>query len=254
MPTRWSYRTWAVIAALIVAALAVFGAVTARAHRAENRLMRADPETILANPDLRRTALSVGQKAYAGHCASCHGNGRGDPARGIPDLTDGDWLYGSGEVADVEQIVLYGIRSGNPRGWQLASMPAYARAKPYGAEPIPPLAPREIADATQFLLDLHGRSHDAAAAARGKALYRGKAGCYDCHSPDGAGDPSIGAPNLLDDVWLYGDGSAASIAATLRGGRAGFSPAYARVLKPVEARAVAAYVASLSHRGGKTSE
>lgn len=129
-------------------------------------------------------------------------------------------------------------------------MPAYARARPYGNEPIPPLAPREIADVTQFLLDLHGSARDRAAAVRGKALYRGKAGCYDCHSPDGAGDPSIGAPSLVDDLWLYGDGSAESIARTLRVGRAGFSPAYARILTPVQARAVAAYVASLSHRGG----
>lgn len=250
--SRFNSRTLAAIVALLVAGVAVFGAVTARAHRAEDRLMRADPETILDDADLRRTALELGEAAFARHCATCHGSGRGNPARGIPDLGDGEYLYGSGQVAEIEQIVLYGIRSGNPRGQQQASMPAYARARPYGREAIPPLSPREIADVTQFLLGLRGAAKDPAAAARGKMLYRGKAGCYDCHSPDGAGDPSIGAPSLLDDVWLFGDGSGPSIAETLRSGRAGFSPAFARVLTPVEARAVAAYVASLSHHQGNT--
>lgn len=235
---------------LLLAGLALFGAVIARADRAQDRLMRADPEAILADADLRSTALTRGKAVFDGHCAACHGSGRGDPARGVPDLTDGDWLYGSGQVAEIEQIVLYGIRSGNPRGWQQASMPAYARARPYGREPVPSLTPREIADVTQFILDLHGRSRDSTAAARGKVLYRGKAGCYDCHSPDAAGDPSIGAPDLVDDVWLYGDGSASSIAESLRTGRSGFSPAYSRVLRPADARAVAAYVASLAQHGG----
>ena len=236
--------------ALLAAALAVFGVVAARAHGARDRLMRADPEAILADPALRHTALALGRSVYARDCAGCHRDGRGDPARGVPDLTDGDTLYGAGRVAEIEQIVLYGIRSGNPRGWQQAAMPAYASAKPYGKEPIPPLSPREIRDVVQLVLSKHGTATDAAAASRGRAIYAGKGGCYDCHSPDGAGDPSIGVPNLLDDVWLYGNGSAAALTRTIVAGRAGFSPAYAGRLSPVEARAVAAYTASLSHPSG----
>ncbi len=233
-----------------VAVAAVAGAVTvtaiARSHTNE-AILRADPVTILAHPDLARAALAWGRKSFVAHCASCHGDGHGDPARGVPDLTDRDYLYGTGEVAEIEQIVLHGIRSGDPRGWHIAAMPAYARPLPYAAEPaIKPLSPSEIGDVTQYLLK--GRATDPRAAARGRAIFAGRGACWDCHEPDGGGNSAVGAPNLNDGVWLYGDGSAAAIAATLARGRAGASPAFARVLSPLEVRSIAIYVASLPGR------
>lgn len=225
-------------------------------RRLRDRLIRADPEAILADRDLAPAALAIGRRGFARHCAGCHArdgrDGKADPARGVPDLTDGEHLYGEGaagggEVSGIEQIVLHGIRSGDPRGWQLASMPAYARAAPYSAEPIPPLTPGDIGDVTQYLLQLHGRTTDTASAARGFALYRGVGGCYDCHGNDAGGDSAIGAPNLADDVWLYRDGSAGAIAHSVAQGRAGSCPAFARVLTAADARAIAVYAASLSH-------
>jgi len=216
-----------------------------RQQALHNRLLRADPETILADGDLAAAALSIGKRGFADHCAACHGQGQADPARGIPDLRDGDHIYGSGRVAEIEQIVLHGIRSGDPRGWNLASMPAYAQLRPYAAEPIPALMPDEVQDLVQFIQSRHGNDVAAAAADRGAKLYSGRAGCYDCHGPDGGGDETIGAPNLLDDVWLYGDKSSRSIELSIIRGRAGASPAYARVLTPLEARSIAVYVASL---------
>ena len=231
---------------LIAAASASVVATHSRHMRDD--IMRADPETILDQPRLAHAALAIGQKGFAAHCASCHGQGEGNPARGIPDLTDRDFLYGSGQVAEIEQIVLHGIRSGDSRGWQLAAMPAYGHAKPYAAEPIPPMSPGQIQDVIQFLLRKHGVETDAQAADRGAKLYAGNGGCYDCHGNDGGGDEAIGAPNLLDDAWLYG-GSPAVLTRTITYGRAGSSPAYARSLSPVEARSIAVYVAALSlHR------
>ncbi|MGE0807636.1 MAG: cytochrome-c oxidase, cbb3-type subunit III [Burkholderiaceae bacterium] len=50
-------------------------------------------------------------KARFSACAACHGpSGKGNPALGAPDLSDGVWLYG-GSVARVEQSVRDG-RSG----------------------------------------------------------------------------------------------------------------------------------------------
>ena len=226
----------------------VAAAVATRDRHAREQLMRVDPETILDRPALARTALALGQAGFRQHCASCHRDGSPDQARGIPDLTDQDFLYGTGKVAEIEQIVLHGIRSGDPRGWQLASMPAYAHAKPYSLEPIPPMAPRQIRDVIQFLQFKHGADTDPAAAARGAKLYAGSGGCYDCHGNDAAGDEAIGAPNLLDDAWLYG-GTPAALELTIREGRGGRSPAYSRVLTAEEARAIAVYTASLSRRG-----
>jgi len=234
----------AVLLLLLVVGVMVLGA---RRQALRDRLMRVDPEAILDQPELASAALAIGQRAFADHCASCHGQGRADRLRGVPDLSDGDFLYGSGQVAEIEQIILHGIRSGDPRGWNLASMPAYAKPRPYAAEPIPAMVPGDVQDMVQYILARHGNKGDEAAAARGARLYAGRGACYDCHGPDGGGDETIGAPNLLDDVWLYGDGSARAIARSLTSGRAGVSPAYAHVLTPIEARATAVYVASL-HR------
>lgn len=233
---------------LLVAALVLLGMRALHRRDLGDRLMRADPESVLADPTLAGFALEQGKAGFATHCAACHGTGKGDPTRGIPDLTDGDTLYGEGQVSEIEAIVLHGIRSGDPRGWDLADMPAYSHQKPYAREPIPPLTPSQIADVTQYLLRLHGRAKDAAAAERGQILFKTNGACWDCHGNDGGGDTAVGAPNLLDDVWLYGDGSAGQIAASIANGRGGKSPAFAKVLSPLQARAIAVYVASLSHK------
>jgi len=44
-------------------------------------------------------------RAKFGACAACHGvNGKGNPALGAPNLTDGIWLHGWGEDAIVEMV------------------------------------------------------------------------------------------------------------------------------------------------------
>ena len=235
---------------IVVVALLIGSALAAARLIGTNdkldQLMRADPETILGNRALAPTALQLGRKGFEDHCASCHGTGKGDPQRGIPDLTDGDFLYGEGSVAEIEMIVLHGIRAGDTKGWDLASMPGFASAQPYAREKLPSLQPAQIADITQFLMLVRGRATDPAGAERGRLMFKTSAGCWDCHGPDGGGDNAVGAPNLLDDVWLYGDGSAASIAQSIAYGRAGRSPAFARSIRAVDARAIAVYVASLS--------
>jgi cytochrome c oxidase cbb3-type subunit 3 len=215
----------------------------------QQAIMQSDPDQILADPALRAMALQRGQRVYLAHCASCHGgNGRGSPESGVPDLTDASFLYGSGLPSEIEAIVLHGIRSGDSRGFNLASMPAYARAKPYGDEPIPPLRPAAIADVVQYLRGRQGWPHDPAAASRGEAIYLDRGGCFDCHNRDGLGDPAIGAPNLVGSARVYG-GSETKLYRSIAYGRAGRSPAFARFISALDARAVAVYAASLHVRG-----
>jgi len=235
---------WAVGAAVLLAA---GGGWLIHRHEMTAALLRADPEVLLATPTLRQAALARGHAVYDRACASCHGgDGAGDRVMGVPDLRDDDRLYGEGLVAQIETIVLHGIRSHDARGWNLASMPAYGHAVPYDREAIAPLSPADIHDVVQYVLAMGGKPADRDAAQRGAAIYAGRGGCYDCHSPDAQGDTAIGAPNLTDDIWLYGHGTAQDIARSITGGRQGVSPAFARTLSPVEARAVAAYVASLA--------
>jgi cytochrome c oxidase cbb3-type subunit 3 len=165
----------------------------------------------------------------------------------VPDLTDGDWLYGAGRAAEIEAVVRYGIRSHNPKGWNLASMPMYASARPYAAEPLPSLRPNEVDDVVQLLLAYEGKPAEAAAVERGTAVFA-KAGCWDCHGADGRGDSAVGAPNLRDGITLYG-ASPAALKQTVEQGRRGVSPAFADKLSAVEIRAVAVFAASLSRSG-----
>jgi cytochrome c oxidase cbb3-type subunit 3 len=235
----------------LLAALALLGAVLLSYRRGSAReILSVDPERLLSRVDLRQAALPGGRAIYMLRCASCHGAvGHGDRTRGVPDLTDADYLYGDGKVAEIEDIARYGIRAGNKRGWNLAVMPAFASAVPDKAESLPPQTPAQVEDLTQFLLSFAGRASDRPAAERGRTLFQHSAGCWDCHSYDAGGDAAIGAPTLSDDVWLYG-GSHDDIYRSIAGGRAGFSPAFTRVLSPLELREVAAYVASLAPRGG----
>ena len=69
--------------------------------------------------------------------------------------------------------------------------------------------------------------------------------CSACHMPDGTGNPMLGAPNLTDDVWLYGS-SIDSIRTTINEGRNGQMPAHGDLLGANRAKILAAYVYSLS--------
>jgi cytochrome c oxidase cbb3-type subunit 3 len=241
-------RRWRLAALALLAAGAI---ATWLAHdlRLENRLLRSDPDAVPQDRALVEFGAARGHGVYRSHCASCHGaGGKGDPITGVPNLTDRDWLYGSGQVSDIEKVATYGIRAHNPRSWNLAVMPAFSRPVPSATERIPPLRPEEIADVTQYLLSLAGRPADSQAAQRGGYIYGHNGGCYDCHTADAKGDPAIGAPNLTDRIWLYGDGSAAAIAYSIAHGRQGMCPAWTGKLSPLRLREVALYVYALSHK------
>src|SRR5262249_32081384 len=150
--------------------------------------------------------------------------------------------------SEIERTVAYGIRSHGPKSWNLAVMPGYGRPVPAPGTDVAPLTPAQIADIVTFLESLQGHAADTEAVSRGRALFSGDAGCFDCHSQDGRGDPAIGAPDLTDRIWLYGDGSNASIADVIIYGRGGACPAHADRLAPAEIREVALYVYGRSHR------
>lgn len=218
----------------------------------EGRLLRADPNVIPGDPTLMAFAQGRGEALFEAHCAACHGaSGQGDTRRGIPVLSDGDWLYGTGSVSDIEQIVKFGIRSYHPKTWNLAIMPAYATARPSPRDAnIRPLSPGNIRDLVEFLFQLQGHGADATPAARGAELFAHGGGCFDCHAVDGKGDSAIGAPNLTDGITLYGDGSREALAMSIAYGRHGICPAWAARIGPAGIREVAVFVYSLSHPRG----
>ena len=237
--------------ALLVGGAAAVAMTIYNGHR-EAQLLRADPDAIPGNRAMMQFAATRGAAKFRAYCAGCHAvAGNGDRLRGIPDLTDQDWLFGSGMVSEIERTVAYGIRSGNPKALNLARMPGFARAQPSTTDAkILPLSPGDIRDVIEFLISLQKGSADAAAASRGAQVYFGAGGCFDCHSPDGKGDPAIGAPNLADTVTLYGDGSRGALFESIANGRQGVCPAFINRLDAAAIREVALYVYMLSHPHG----
>jgi cytochrome c oxidase cbb3-type subunit 3 len=234
---------------LLVLSACLLAAVLLRESRLRAHLLRSDANDIPLSATLMSFAQPRGKRLYAAHCADCHGpRGLGNAQLGVPDLTDDDWLYGTGELSDIEQVIRYGIRSYHPKAWNLAIMPAYGTPRPSARDSnIRALTPTNIEDVVEYLSDLQGGNADAVAAARGATIFSGVGGCYDCHSVNAKGDPAIGAPNLTDRVTLYGDGSRQSMSMSISYGRAGICPAWVSRLSAAEIRELAVFVHTLSH-------
>jgi cytochrome c oxidase cbb3-type subunit III len=233
------------VGVLVVAVIAIH---FVRVANLRARLMRADPDAIAGVAELRDYAVAVGRPAYDRHCASCHGaQMQGDRSRGAANLADGDWLYGEGRAAQIEYTILHGIRSGDPKGWNQADMPAFAERVPYRRTKIPSLGPGEIADVVEYLLVKAGKPGDAKASARGADIFFAKGQCFDCHATDAKGDAAIGAPNLVDDIWLIGDGSRGDIFTIVAHGSSGVCPAWATQLDAATVRSLAVLVYLASH-------
>jgi cytochrome c oxidase cbb3-type subunit 3 len=199
------------------------------------RLLRADPAQILGDPALATQAIDLGVPVYRRHCATCHGaDRRGNRARGVPNLAAGAWLYGSDPV-QVEQTILYGIRSGHPKARNVTDMPALVRSGQITAA--------EAEDAVEFVESLAGASSDPDKALRGRALYAGKGNCVDCHARDARGVSDYGAPALTGPLWLYG-GDRPTLYSSIVNGRHGVCPAWIHRLTPLQIRAVTVYLVS----------
>ena len=127
-------------------------------------------------------------------------------------------------------------------------MPAFATPNPYTRYSTPALTPQDIDDVTEYLYSLQNSSADPIAVARGRKVFysQSRGLCWDCHGDHAQGDRAIGAPNLTDRIWLYGDGSRRSIRASIAGGRGGSCPAWIGKLSPVTITALAVYTQSLS--------
>ena len=85
----------------------------------------------------------------------------------------------------------------------------------------------------------------------GERLYRGGSredktpACIACHGPTGTGNTALGAPNLTDDIWLYG-GPLTRISQSIAKGRNGQMPAHGEFLGEAKIHLLTAYVYGLS--------
>ena len=164
-------------------------------------------------------AMRMGQRLFANNCSQCHGSdARG--AFGFPNLADNDWLYG-GTPTNIVQSIVAG-RNGN--------MPAWG----------PMLSDEQSADVVQHVRSLSGLDEPNETGAQVFGMF-----CMACHGSDATGMQVLGAPNLTDDIWLYGN-TAELIADAVENGLSGIMPAHNELLTESRIHLVAAYVYSLS--------
>ncbi|MDN3988378.1 cytochrome-c oxidase, cbb3-type subunit III [Zwartia vadi] len=185
------------------------------------RFASMDIPAIAADPDAR----VIGQRLFLNNCAQCHGS----DARGaisFPNLVQGDSMYGR-----------------TPEAIQTSITKGRNGIMPPMSATINPKVAGEIA---QYVRSMSGLAHDQIRVIAGKREYMNN--CVACHGVDGKGNKALGAPNLTDDVWLYGS-SEASIVHTILNGRNNRMPAQEHLLTPEQIRLLTAWVWGLS--GGK---
>lgn len=176
-------------------------------------------------------ALTTGKRIYINNCAMCHGSdARG--ARGFPNLTDNDWQWPS-----TPEDILTTLRVGRQ-----AAMPALGNVME---------SETGISEVVVYVQSLSGMQVSDTLAAAGKKRFDGI--CAACHGVEGKGNPAIGAPNLTDEIWLYGN-EFETLKRAVREGRNGQMPAHNGILSDTQIRLVGAYVWSVSHGQKKETQ
>lgn len=183
---------------------------------------------IQKDPQLMEFALNGGRVAFKENCAACHGSGA-QGAKGFPNLNDDDWLWG-GKIDEIYQTIRFGIRSAHDKT-RSNQMPAF------GLDKV--LKKDEIEAVTEYVLSLSNKGENNA---KGAAIF--KANCVACHGANAKGNPALGAPNLTDAIWLYGD-KKEDIEFTIHYARNGVMPYWIGRLDDNTIKQLALYVHSL---------
>ncbi len=191
------------------------------------KYLQMDLTAVAADP----AAHATGERLFLTYCAQCHGSDAGG-AKGFPSLRDSDWLYG-GDPATIKASITDG-RNG--------IMPAFG----------PSLGDEKIRQVVNYVRTLSGLPADSLLAQLGRPVFMQN--CAACHGADGKGNVAVGAPNLTDQVWLYGSTIPVLTETVTKGrGEAGAitrMPAHKALLDEGKIQLLAAYVWSLSHGAG----
>jgi len=193
-----------------------------------NKFKTMSVDDIAQDPELLQFAMAGGAFVFGENCVPCHGSG-GAGAPGYPVLADDDWIWG-GTLDDIYTTISYGVRSDHD-DTRYSEMPAF------GADEI--LEPAQISAVADYVLSLSGAG---AANAEGQEIFAEQ--CVGCHGEDGKGMPEVGAPNLTDNIWLFG-GSKDAVVGQITKPRQGVMPPWVDRLDDAAIKEAAIYVHSL---------
>lgn len=203
----------------------------------------ASYEQIAQDSDMSSFVRSYGVGMFGDNCAACHQSGGQGVAGMYPNLVDDDWLWG-GDTTAMENTLRYG---------RIGYMPAYSKT----------FNESQLNQVSNYVLTLSGEpAVDAAAAVEGQKIFQGETGgCYMCHTSEGTGMHSQGAPNLTDKIWTVANVPAAetpeakleAVKAVIHNGVKRQMPAFGedgRNLSDTEIKVLVAYMQQMSAGAG----
>jgi len=185
-----------------------------------DKYAKQDLITVSENPE----AITIGKRLFATYCIQCHGSDAGG-ARGYPNLRDDDWLFG-GKPEDIKKSIVEG---------RIGTMPPFQEV----------LDTEGVFNVAEYVRSLSGHEGDSTVISRGKESFA--TNCAVCHGADARGNYLFGAPNLTDNIWLYG-GSQKRVIESIAEGRIGEMPPNKEFLGEAKSHLLAAYVYSLSQK------
>lgn len=159
--------------------------------------------------------MQIAERIFKRECSACHGPDARGQASLFPNLMDIDWQWGS-SAEQIEQTI---------RGGRVANMLAWQSI--LGDENV-----HQVADYVTKFGEADGHP--------GQAIYQQN--CAACHGLDGVGNPLLGAPDLTDNIWLYG-GDLESVTQTIAAGRSGVMPSFAKRLDDAQIKLLVAMLA-----------
>ena len=184
---------------------------------------------IQQDKDLMQTVRATGHTLFGDNCAACHGfSAKGGP--GFPSLVSGSWLWG-GTPEAIAETIRVGINASHANT-RVAQMMAYGR------DQILPRA--DIEKVVSYVQSLSGTKDSSPETLdAGKKLFADN--CASCHGGNAKGNTELGAPDLTDNIWIYG-GDRQSLMNTLWNGRQGHMPSWENRLSSVDRKIQALYL------------
>ena len=172
----------------------------------------AQISTLQDDPSIMASAKRV----YDRNCAVCHGYDAAGQASLFPNLVDNEWQWG-GSPEEVEVTIRAG-RTAAMVGWEQI----------LGEEGV-----RNVAGYVRALGTAGANGH------AGQTQYNQL--CVACHGVDGSGNKVLGAPSLIDGVWLYGESDEA-LFTSIGKGRSGVMPGFEERLDDTQIRMLVAWL------------
>lgn len=168
-------------------------------------------------------AMKMGRRIFVNNCSVCHG-ATGAGSFGFPNLTDAEWMWGHADE-DIIKTITQGRN---------ANMPAWGDI----------LGDEGVSEVAEYIEQLTGRKDiDSTIASKGKTRFQMY--CIACHGADGKGQAVLGAPDLTNEIWLYGN-SRKRIEHVIKTGRRGVMPSFNNKLGEDKIHILSAYVKSLT--------